>query len=109
MALLDDLLKGETAKGLAIGLGVAILAPVALAALSGVGRPLARAVIKSGILLYEKGRETVAEFGEVVEDLVAEARAELQEAHAASASAANAAEEAVSRAHATEPPPATGE
>ena len=51
MAFFDDLFKGDTGKGLAIGLGAAILAPVALAALSGVGRPLARAVIKSGIIL----------------------------------------------------------
>jgi hypothetical protein len=107
MALFDDLLKGEAAKGLAIGLGIAVLAPVAMAALSGVGRPFARAVIKSGILLFEKGRETVAEFGEVVEDLVAEARAELQEAHAASASVASAAEEAGSQGGATEPPAAS--
>jgi len=104
MALFDDLLKGETAKGLAIGFGVAILAPVALAALSGVGKPLARAMIKSGILLFEKGRETVAEFGEVIEDLVAEARAELQEAHAASASAMSGTGEAASEAGQPEPP-----
>ena len=61
------------------------MAPVALAALSGVGRPLARAVIKSGIILYEKGRETAAEFGEVMEDLVAEARAEIQQAQTTAA------------------------
>jgi Protein of unknown function (DUF5132) len=61
-------------------------------------------MIKSGILLYEKGRETVAEFGEVVEDLVAEARAEIQEAHAASATTVGGAEKAASDASAPVPP-----
>ena len=42
-------------------------------------RPLARAAIKSGLLFLNKSRETVAEMGEVVEDLVAEARAEIDE------------------------------
>lgn len=74
---IEDLLKSETGKGMAIGLGAALLAPMAIAALSGVARPLARAVVKSGIVLYEKGREAMAEVGEVVDDLVAEARSEL--------------------------------
>ena len=37
------------------------------------------AAIKSGMLLFEKGRETVEEIGEVVEDLIAEAQAEIEE------------------------------
>jgi hypothetical protein len=78
MAQIDDVLKSDLTKGLAIGIGLAVLAPLALAALSGVGRPLSRAGVKAGILLYEKGRETAAELGEVFDDLVAEARAELR-------------------------------
>jgi len=103
MALFDDLLKGDTAKGLAIGLGAAVLAPVALAALGGVARPLARATIKAGIIVYEKGRETLAEFGEVMDDLVAEARAEVAQSHAGQ-SAAETVEEAAEGA-APQPPP----
>jgi hypothetical protein len=91
VASIDDLLKGESAKGLAIGIAAAVLVPVVLPALAAVARPLARAAIKSGIVMYEKGREAVAEMGEVVEDLVAEARAELDANHAASAAAAAAA------------------
>ncbi|MFA9459595.1 DUF5132 domain-containing protein [Thiohalorhabdus methylotrophus] len=78
MALTDDLFNSGTAKGLAIGLGTALVAPVAASALSGFGRPVARAAIKSGIIFYDKGRETLAEMGEVFEDLVAEAQAELE-------------------------------
>ena len=70
--------NNDLAKGVAIGLGAALLAPLALVAMSGVGRPAARAAIKTGLLMFEKGRETMAELGEVVEDLIAEARAEIE-------------------------------
>lgn len=75
---LQDLLKSETSRGVAIGIASAIVAPLILPALAGIGRPLARAAIKGGIVLYEKTRETAAEMAEVFEDLVAEARAELE-------------------------------
>ena len=85
MALFDDLFKAETAKGLAIGAGLLALAPLAVASLAGASRPLARAAVKGGIILYDKGRETAAEFSEVMEDLVAEARAELEQQQEAAA------------------------
>lgn len=88
MPTFGDFLKGDTGKGIAIGIGIAILAPVAIAVLSGAARPVARAALKSGILLYEKGREKVAEFGEEIDDLTAEARAEMEQAHAAASRAA---------------------
>jgi hypothetical protein len=88
MPVIDNLIKSDTGKGIAIGLGVAILAPVAIAVLSGAARPIARAALKSGILLYEKGREKVAEFEETLDDLTAEARAEMEQAYVATGSAA---------------------
>lgn len=81
MAQFDEFFNQDTAKGLAIGIGAAVLAPVALSVLSGFGRPAARAAIKSGIILYERSRETLAEVGEVFDDLVAEARYELEQDH----------------------------
>jgi len=78
MAGIDDLFKGNIVTGLAVGVGVAILAPVIVPVLSSVGKPLAKSVIKSGILMYEKGRETFAELGEVFDDMVAEAKVELE-------------------------------
>jgi len=78
MAGLDDLFKGNIVMGLAVGVGVAILAPVVVPILASVGKPLAKSMIKSGMLLYEKSRETAAELGEVFEDLVAEAKVELE-------------------------------
>lgn len=79
MALLEDLLKSETSRGVAIGIASAVLTPLILPALAGAGRPLARAAIKGGIILYDKTRETAAEMAEVFEDLVAEARAEIDQ------------------------------
>ncbi|MBV2089444.1 MAG: DUF5132 domain-containing protein [Candidatus Thiodiazotropha sp. (ex Ctena orbiculata)] len=76
--LKNQLLSSEITKGFALGVGVVLLTPLVLAALSGVARPASRAALKTGILLYEKGRETAAEIGEVVDDLVAEARYELE-------------------------------
>ncbi len=75
MALLDNGLKIGT--GLAIGLGVLILAPAVAPAVAAVVKPLAKASIKSCILLFEKTQELIAEAKESVEDLAAEAHAEL--------------------------------
>jgi hypothetical protein len=76
---LEDMFKSNAGKIVALGLGLVILTPILLPALVRVARPSARAAIKSGMILYEKGVEVVAELGEVVEDLVAEASAELEE------------------------------
>jgi hypothetical protein len=95
MAGVGDFLKSDVAKGLAIGVGVAITVPVALAALSGAGRPFARALFKSGMILFEKGRESVAEVGEVIEDMVAEAKVEMQDMHSSSDDKVAAAENVV--------------
>ncbi len=83
-----DMLKGDAGRGLLIGLAAAALVPLILPLVAGVAKPFARAAIKTGIIAYEKGREVVAEVGEVIEDLVAEARAELAEAEVAKAASA---------------------
>jgi len=80
MGLFDDVLKGNVVTGLAIGIGAAVLAPVVLPVIAGVAKPVAKAAIKGGLVLFEKGKETFAEVGEVVEDLVAEVKAEISEA-----------------------------
>ena len=80
MAGIEDLFKGNIVTGLAVGVGVAVLAPVIVPFISSVGKPVAKSLIKSGILLYHKGVETAAELGEVLEDLVAEAKVEMEAA-----------------------------
>ena len=85
MALFD---KGNILTGLAIGVGSAILAPVVIPALSGLAKPLAKAAIKGGLVLYDRSKETIAEVYEMVDDLVAEAKAEAEAEVAAAAGAA---------------------
>lgn len=87
----EDLLKGA-----ALGVGVALLVPVALIALAPVVKPLARSALKTGLLAYEKGRETLEELGETFEDVMAEVEEELTESRAGEA-----AEETVEEAAAT--------
>lgn len=90
MALLEDMTKGLTSPtGLAVGIGAVILTPVVLPAVAAVTRPLAKAVLSTGIGLY---RQTVEPVSRAVNDLVGEARQEL------AASAASAAPEEGSQA-----------
>jgi hypothetical protein len=79
---IQDMFKGNIAMGLAVGLVAAVLIPVALPVIARAARPLAKAAIKSGLIVYEKGRESFAELSEVVEDMVAEAKAEVEQEHA---------------------------
>jgi hypothetical protein len=83
----DDLLKG-----VAIGIGVVVLVPMAIAALAPVVKPLVRSAMKTGVRVYEKGRETLEEFGETVEDIVAEVEEEMIDAHEAKEAVMEAAE-----------------
>ena len=80
MGLLDNGLKGNIVTGLAIGIGAAILAPALVPAAAKVAKPFIKAVIKTGIIMFETGKETTAELGEVFEDIVAEAKSEIAEA-----------------------------
>ncbi len=74
MALFEDVLKGgNIASGLAIGVGLYVLAP----ALMPVLRPIAKSVIKAGIVAYDEGRVALAELSERAEDMVAEVRSEM--------------------------------
>ncbi len=79
MSIVDELTKGKIVTGLAIGVGAAVLAPVVLPMLSQLVKPVTKGIMKGGLLLFEKGREAAAETGEVVEDLWAEAKAEVSE------------------------------
>lgn len=63
--------------GLLVGVGAVLLVPVVLPIVATAIRPLAKAAVKGGIMLYDKGKVAVAEIQETVEDLVAEAKAEL--------------------------------
>jgi Protein of unknown function (DUF5132) len=75
MSLLEDMFKGNVVTGVAVA-GAVMFAPTLLPAVGRAVRPIAKAVIKTGMVAY---RETLAGVGDVTGDLVAEARAELQD------------------------------
>ena len=76
MAFLEDMFKGgNIVAGLAIEVGAVVLAPVVIPAL----RPMAKSVIKAGLIAYDQGRVALAELSEHTGDIMAEARAELAE------------------------------
>lgn len=78
-----DILKNNFVVGIGIAIAATALAPLLLPVLGGAGRPLAKSLVKGGMSLYDKGRESLALAGESLEDLMAEIRAD----DAASASA----------------------
>ena len=70
--------KGGAGMGFVAGVAVGLAAPVVISALAAAARPAALAAFKAGMMLYEKSRETFAEINEIVEDVVAEVRADMQ-------------------------------
>jgi len=63
--------------GVAIGVGV-LVAPVVFPMVAGAAKPVAKGLMKTGLMLYEKGTEMVAEFVEAIEDLAVEAKSEVR-------------------------------
>ncbi len=80
----------RTKNWLAFTAGVAAGAalPVVVPAVAEAGRPLAKALIKHGLLGFDRLRVGVARASEAVDDMVAEARAEAAQAQALQPSAA---------------------
>ena len=72
MALFESV--GESISGVTAGIGAALAAPLVLPAL----RPVAKQLIKAGIMAGDKAQVWVAETTEQWQDLVAEARAEIE-------------------------------
>lgn len=70
--------KSNIIIGVAAGITATILAPLVIPVLAMAARPAAKSLLKGGAILYEKGREALAEAGEEMEDLLAEVRAEMQ-------------------------------
>jgi hypothetical protein len=75
MAFYNDLLKGY-GPSLAVGIGVALVAPVILPAVASIFRPLVKGVVRGGLTLADSVKEFTASTGEQISDLYAEAKAE---------------------------------
>ena len=58
------------------GVAGGLMAPMLLPRLERNFRPATKSLFKTGIALYERGRERAAELGELASDMMAEARAE---------------------------------
>ncbi len=76
---ITDFVEDAGAPGIIAGIGAVLLAPVLIPVVAGIGKPIAKSLIKGGITIYEKSKGAFAELGETFEDIVAEARAELAE------------------------------
>lgn len=73
--------------GVAVGLGALVLAPVVIPMVGALIKPVAKGVIKAGMLVYHKGQVVAAESKETWDDLTAEVKAELAQEAMAEASA----------------------
>ena len=80
MAFFEETFKGNIGRGLAVGIGAAVVAPLLAPVICVVVRPLAKTVVKAGLLATNAGLEGLARLNEAIGDLAAEARAELDEA-----------------------------
>ena len=77
MAVLDDMFKGASLPGLAVGIGAAVLVPVVAPALGRMLRPVAKSVIRTGIAVWREASHQVAE---TTGPIIAEARSEMEAA-----------------------------
>ena len=81
MAIFDD--KGRMLLlGIAVGVTAAAVGREFFAPVRRLGRPLAKAAVKSGMNALERGQEGIALMSEHLSDLVAEVAAERQHATA---------------------------
>jgi len=76
MALFDNGLN-KIGTPILLGIGILILAPVIAPVAASIVKPLAKATIKTGLSLVQKGRELISEAAEAFEDITAEVKAEL--------------------------------
>ncbi|MFK0730248.1 MAG: DUF5132 domain-containing protein [Gloeotrichia echinulata GP01] len=76
---ITDFVEDAGVPGIIAGIGAVLLAPVILPVVAGISKPVAKSLIKGGIVAYEKSKGTFAELGETLEDIIAEVRAELAE------------------------------
>lgn len=76
---IGDFFEDLGAPGIAAGIGTVALAPFFIPAASKVGKPVAKAAVKGGLVFYERSKSFFAEASESFEDMVAESKAELAE------------------------------
>ncbi|GEM_PF-1112479 len=78
MSKLKDIFDSDITKGVAIGAGLVLVAPLIYPKLNKAGKPTKKALVRLGHVVYEKLTEASAELVEIVEDAVAETSAEFE-------------------------------
>ena len=78
MSLFEDAPKSWFSSSI-LAVGAILAATTLIPALGSALRPLAKALVKNGITIYDSAKELVAEAGEELNDMVAEARAEMEQ------------------------------
>ncbi|MFO7748656.1 MAG: DUF5132 domain-containing protein [Desulfobacteraceae bacterium] len=76
-----------TPTNVAVGAGVVILTPIVLPLVGSIAKPIFKAVIKGALVTYEGTRVAIAEAKESLEDITAEAKAEVAQSSDAGAEA----------------------
>ena len=84
---LTEIFGDSLMSNLLIGAAAVVLAPIVLPAVLAGVRPVAKTMMKGGVYVYDTAREMIAEAGEQLGDLVAEARSELSTSTTAAATA----------------------
>jgi hypothetical protein len=83
MALIENGSRGFVV-GMLTGIGIAVAGRALFGPLRPIGRPLAKVTLKTGLAAMERTREKLAEYGETLEDLLAEVRVEMAAGQSAS-------------------------
>lgn len=86
MGKLDDLFEGTKSHPF-VTIAASLLAPTVVPMLASAVKPLAKAIVKAGLLTYRSAEEHVAEATEEFHDLLAEVEAEIKESAKAQSAA----------------------
>jgi uncharacterized protein DUF5132 len=101
MSFVEDMFKGgNLVTGLAIAAGAAIVVPM----MAPVLRPLAKSVVKVGLIAYDQGRDAMNALNERTGDIVGEARSELAQSRSEAESSQTAADQRARRGGRSESP-----
>jgi hypothetical protein len=76
MKLLNGMSMGSVGNGRRAWV---LLAPVVIPVVGAILKPVAKALIKGGIMAYEGAKVSIAETKETIEDIAAEAKADIEE------------------------------
>ena len=78
MGFVEDMLKGNLATNLAIGIAAAVIGPAVIPVVARTAKPLTKAAIKGGLRLCEAGRAGLSCAAECLSGLISDAKSEME-------------------------------